>query len=419
MDFNEKGNGVLHSVTETRIEVRVKSLNKFKKAKFNLTDILKLFDNYEKNELKSKPSKIPHFSTLYDETKMYGFSSSKANNITLNLHVSAYGNSTADVSDIFNWKNNESLEKKKCGSFKKQENTKQTFATSTFVLQNPFEFPRHHYDKLIDTEVSQYRPSQRLFNPNRNMGNKMPASLEQIFKSATGFFGQNYAKVDQPDQLTLYGLFKQATEGDNPQNFILSYFNYNPKSRAWISNRGMSIDEAKMKYIEVLELMDVGWSVKTHQEHGSVDGGMGLAPSTLRGEITEPTTSFEIFYDNVRKGNIEEVCSVCENDPYLAGTRDDTNGTAMHWAADSNQHELLEYLPLYGFRVYHVDNEGQTPLHIAAICDYPLTVLKLLDMGSDPYIKDNEGITPMDLMISSPNLINLPRIAGLSSFELQ
>lgn len=100
-----------------------------------MTDTFKLSDNYEKNGLKSKSSKIPHFPTLYDETKMYGFSSSKTNNSTLNLHVSAYGNSTADVSDLFDWKINKSLEKKKFESFKKQENTKQIFATSTFVLQ--------------------------------------------------------------------------------------------------------------------------------------------------------------------------------------------------------------------------------------------------------------------------------------------
>lgn len=145
---------------------------------------------------------------------------------------------------------------------------------------------------------------------------------------------------------------------------ILSYFNYNLKSRAWISNKGMTADEAKMKYIEHLESLDIGWSIHNYQDHGSVDGGMGLSPSTLRGVITEPTTSFELFYDAVRKGNISQVCSVCENDPYLAGTRDSTNGTAMHWAADANQHKLLDYLPTYGFRVYDVDNEGQIPLHI-------------------------------------------------------
>uniref|UniRef100_A0A914YS48 Acyl-CoA-binding domain-containing protein 6 n=1 Tax=Panagrolaimus superbus TaxID=310955 RepID=A0A914YS48_9BILA len=242
------------------------------------------------------------------------------------------------------------------------------------------------------------------------------SSLDRVFKSASGFFGHNYDKVDTTDQLKLYGLYKQAIDGDNPQNFILSYFNYNPKSRAWISNRGMSSVEAMIHYVEYLEMLNIGWSVQNFQDHGSVDGGMGLAPSTLRGLVTEPTTSFELFYDAVRKGNIDHVRSVCEHDPYLAGTRDESNGTAMHWAADANQHELLDYLPSCGFRVYHVDNEGQTPLHIAAICDYPLTVLKLLDMGSNPYVEDNEGTTPMDLMISSRNLINLPRIAGL--FEL-
>jgi ankyrin repeat protein len=43
------------------------------------------------------------------------------------------------------------------------------------------------------------------------------------------------------------------------------------------------------------------------------------------------------------------------------------------------------------------DNEGATPLHYAAMCDFEEVASELLKAGADPDIVDADGSTPSDL----------------------
>lgn len=61
----------------------------------------------------------------------------------------------------------------------------------------------------------------------------------------------------------------------------------------------------------------------------------------------------------------------------------------------------LKLLVDSGLNINEQDNNGQTPLHIAAIEDNDCTVCWLLKLGADPNITDKDGKLPIDLAHSS------------------
>ncbi len=87
------------------------------------------------------------------------------------------------------------------------------------------------------------------------MSNK---DLDTLFKEA--FVNAQLVpqeSVPQDIQLVLYGLYKQATSGEsnisiqNPQDLINAF-----KLNAWIQVKHLTIEEAKQKYIDIInELM--------------------------------------------------------------------------------------------------------------------------------------------------------------------
>ncbi|MDM0114705.1 acyl-CoA-binding protein [Variovorax sp. J22R133] len=63
--------------------------------------------------------------------------------------------------------------------------------------------------------------------------------------------------TEKPDNVTLlkiYGYFKQATRGDNTEKKpSFSDFVARAKWDAWTAQKGLSADEAKQKYIDLIE----------------------------------------------------------------------------------------------------------------------------------------------------------------------
>uniref|UniRef100_A0A914QFI2 Uncharacterized protein n=1 Tax=Panagrolaimus davidi TaxID=227884 RepID=A0A914QFI2_9BILA len=95
---------------------------------------------------------------------------SDTNKTTFLLHIAPFENSVEIPLYSLNGRINEDL-KKSDNSIKKCE--KQIFTTiSTFDIQNPFDFPRQKNDKVSDPEVSQFKASQKLLNPNETSGNQ-------------------------------------------------------------------------------------------------------------------------------------------------------------------------------------------------------------------------------------------------------
>ena len=61
-------------------------------------------------------------------------------------------------------------------------------------------------------------------------------------------------RPDNPTLLKIYGLFKQATTGDNPEKKpSFSDIVARAKWDAWTSRKGLSADDAKQQYIDLIE----------------------------------------------------------------------------------------------------------------------------------------------------------------------
>jgi acyl-CoA-binding protein len=78
--------------------------------------------------------------------------------------------------------------------------------------------------------------------------------LNELFEAAQANAKQLAERPDNPTLLKIYGLFKQATEGDNTaKKPSFSDFVARAKWDAWSAHKGVSADEAKQKYVDLIE----------------------------------------------------------------------------------------------------------------------------------------------------------------------
>uniref|UniRef100_A0AC35G496 Uncharacterized protein n=1 Tax=Panagrolaimus sp. PS1159 TaxID=55785 RepID=A0AC35G496_9BILA len=84
------------------------------------------------------------------------FSNAATNKSTLSLHISAYENSIEDTSAV------------RLDLFDDKISKKKSFIVSSLTVQNPFEFLRQQEsnEEANKPEISQFKASQRLANPN-------------------------------------------------------------------------------------------------------------------------------------------------------------------------------------------------------------------------------------------------------------
>ncbi|CEM24024.1 unnamed protein product [Vitrella brassicaformis CCMP3155] len=73
-------------------------------------------------------------------------------------------------------------------------------------------------------------------------------------------------KPTQDDRLNFYKYYKQATEGDCKGDAPWAIqFEANAKHEAWSSVKGLSADEAKVKYVEALNKMYPSWKEEANK----------------------------------------------------------------------------------------------------------------------------------------------------------
>lgn len=80
------------------------------------------------------------------------------------------------------------------------------------------------------------------------------SDLNSLFEAAQANAQLLPERPDNPTLLKIYGLFKQATEGDNAaKRPSFSDVVARAKWDAWTAQKGLSADEAKRKYVELID----------------------------------------------------------------------------------------------------------------------------------------------------------------------
>lgn len=80
------------------------------------------------------------------------------------------------------------------------------------------------------------------------------ADLQALFEAAQANSKLLAERPDNPTLLKIYGLFKQATQGDNgekrpPFSDIVA----RAKWDAWTARKGLNADEAKRAYVDLID----------------------------------------------------------------------------------------------------------------------------------------------------------------------
>jgi ankyrin repeat protein len=92
--------------------------------------------------------------------------------------------------------------------------------------------------------------------------------------------------------------------------------------------------------------------------------------------------------------------------------QDNQGYTPMHIAALRGQYAITEALLSKGAKIGLVDSSGQTPLHKAVISRNHNVIELLLEYGSDINHEDNDGNHPLDHLFDYPTLAHTLITAG-------
>uniref|UniRef100_A0A0G4HTT4 ACB domain-containing protein n=1 Tax=Chromera velia CCMP2878 TaxID=1169474 RepID=A0A0G4HTT4_9ALVE len=260
----------------------------------------------------------------------------------------------------------------------------------------------------------------------------LSGSEDEEFAAAAAYVGRHIADFSQDTQLDFYGLFKQATEGDNtrPQPSMIDLVAV-AKWRAWAKFTGMRRTDAREEYKLLLKEQNPEWQeteVTEEEEYdpdaeieaddptpkgergaGAGGGAMGPAVSTmgvLGGGLADPVDEGEEseadrFCRLASEGSIIEIAASLKKRPDLARQKDRDGMTALHWAADRGHEDIVKLLLTCSPDVNCQDQNGDTALHLAVVSGQNHVVSQLLQNGANSSLANGDEETPEDLAETS------------------
>lgn len=229
----------------------------------------------------------------------------------------------------------------------------------------------------------------------------LPVDWDELFDGAATFVQtvvpQAGKSVGDDVKLKLYGLYKQATEGDvnSPGPGMLSLdFKAKAKWSAWNALKGMGTQSAMQTYVMLVEETFPDWQdgSKSDQRQG---GACIPSVSTLSG-APDPNDAAETLHHFAGQGNLQRVKQMLGGSQGV-NSRDEEGCTPLHWACDRGAEDVVCWLLDAQADVNAQDTSGMTPLHYAAMSEHEEVCKLLLKAGADSAIVDHDGSTAKDV----------------------
>ncbi|XP_049877443.1 acyl-CoA-binding domain-containing protein 6-like [Pectinophora gossypiella] len=233
--------------------------------------------------------------------------------------------------------------------------------------------------------------------PDSDFSDEELSPLDISFNKAADHVRKLTSKLDNNQLLELYGLFKQGTEGtcNTPKPGWLDGRGRR-KWEAWKALGDMPKDEARQKYVALVQKYDPNTELSSPTEKGQKE--LWVAVSSLR-YSPEPELDHQSLsvLEAAREDLGDLVTELLTKNPELKHKRDEDGLTALHWAADRDATKALAAALKAGCPVDGVDECGQTALHYAAACGHIRSTQILIDAGAS-LLKDEDDCTPLDVV---------------------
>ena len=247
-----------------------------------------------------------------------------------------------------------------------------------------------------------YRRQQRRHCPSNKKHNTTIANdkLEQQFQQAAKA-SRDLQNLQNGDKLLLYGLYKQATVGDCNEQEEPSRFDVvqHAKYEARLKFQGMPCDDAMNMYIQIVREFSTCTEMEYETQELDMFNAMGAKPSTLANEYEQEDSTTTIpLLKAARDGNVHALKEALQQmngkTSTIVSTADESGQTALHFAADRGNCQVVELLLDAGANPNATDLEGIGVLQAAVIAGHNDVASILLKFGANPHQADMDGDTP-------------------------
>jgi len=294
-------------------------------------------------------------------------------------------------------------------------------------------------DGSSDEKRKEQRQRQQRQKESESVVVRSSPNGEAFSKAAERVRNLDARKMSNGERLLLYGLYKQALEGDATKlGFASAFAKTSPrrwaaehaKRNTWLALRGMPREEAVARYVSAVESVEqriaqgIGAADDDDDDDEAADAEVlmeGMAPAVSRPEVLGQQLSEQQQKERDDKSPQSALLTAASSNDVdairkLLGPRDadgtvadaaanlvdinypdplDGSGqTALHLACDKNAVDAVRLLLERGADVNARDNDGISVLQGAVIAGNVQVCRLLLERGADPDLPDLDGDTP-------------------------